>query len=292
MSRTFLVYAVTVAAATAHAETERAALIAIDLGPAVPPYVRTTVTQQTEAGLAAAGFQVTPARDSAKVLSGELVTCRQGPCTQTIGERLGVGALVFATISANGENLVVGMRLVDATTGALQAEVADICDLCGEAELGERIAVIASSLRARAVEARRRRSITTLGHVPLPAAAADVGHERGSLAPGIAIGIGGALAIGTGLYLLSIDGDGTCSPGDQPVYPAPDAVIRYPDPANREVFVCRDVYNTSVVGVTAMGIGAAAVIGGTMLVLRARRGRMVEVRPEAGGASVKVTMPW
>ncbi len=289
--RLLAILAVSVAAATAHADRERAAVVAIDLGPNVPPYVRTTATKQTEAGLAAAGFDVLGAGEAAKLVTAELVTCRQGPCTQTLGERLGVNLLVFTTISASDENLVVTMRLVQATTGTQEAEVTDVCDLCGEAELGERMAVIASSLRARAVEARRRRAITTVETTPGPAAPQRV-HERGSYAPAIAVGIGGALAVGAGIYLLALDGDGTCSPGDGPVYPAPGAVIRFPDPSNPDVYVCRDVYNTKLAGVMTLGVGAAALIGSTVLALRARSGRTIEVMPQAGGASVKVTMSW
>jgi hypothetical protein len=214
-----------------------------------------------------------------------------------------VRSLVTVTIDSKDENTVVTMRLHDGSTGQREAEVREVCDLCGQAELSDRLGIAASALRARAIEAREReakqpptRPATTgpATSARAPADAAGQGRaELRSLGPGILAGAAGAIAVGAGIYLLAIDGRGTCEPGDQPVYPDPGAVIRYPDPANQDVYVCRERYETQLPGIATVGAGVAAIAAGVALVVRARhRGRSVEIAPRAGGATVQVSWPW
>jgi hypothetical protein len=271
---------------------ERAVVAAIDLGPTVPKYVTAKATAQIAEGLAAAGYDVVPP----VALSDELASCRAGACIAKVGASLGVQAVVYADIAGQDDNTVITMRLFDASTAHQEAEVREVCELCGEAELTERLGVAASTLRARASEARARRIKLTVkepprdprpptGPPPEP-----VGH---SLVPGITIGLAGFGAIAGGLYLVAIDGRGTCSPGDTPEYPDPGAVIRYPDPNNHDIYVCRDVYRTKALGIVGLGVGALGVAAGAILVVRARSSSgSVEVAPAQGGAIMKVSLPW
>ncbi len=274
------------------AARERAAVIAVDLGPTIPAYLGARATGQIEAGLAAAGFDVVPAGQDASSI-GALASCRDSACMRQVGDALAVQAIVHATIAAEADNTIVTLRLFDAGTGQQDAEVREVCELCGEAELSERLSVAASALRARAVEARERRvQVKPIapppGGTPRPTPLAP----SRSIVPGIALGASGVVALAGGIYLIAIDGNGTCKSGDQPVFPDPDAVIRYSDPSNPDVFVCRRVYKTMLPGIASAGLGAAAIAIGAVLVVRARDRRALEVVPAPGGATVKVTVPW
>lgn len=274
-----------VAADPAPKPRERAAIVAIDLGPGTPPYLRETAAGQLAAGLAAAGYEVVPAAEIAARLTGELAGCRQGPCVRRVGQALGAPSLVFVTIDGKDENTIIAMRLHDDVTGERAAEVREVCDLCGQAELAERLSIAASALRARALETRER---TAKQSGP----AAPAGGRR-SLVPGILVGAAGAIAIAGGAYLVAIDGRGTCHRGDQPVYPTPGAVIRYPDPTDLDTFVCRYKYETRAPGIASAATGVVALAAGVALILRARVGaRAVEIVPRSGGAVVDVSWPW
>lgn len=279
-------------AAAEPAPRERAAIVAIDLGPGVPAYLAATARARIESGLAAAGYDVAA---GAPPLAAELAACREGACVRAIGKALAVPVVVYAAIELQDGNTVVAMRLFDGGTGERDAEVREVCDLCGEAELSERIGVAASALGARAIEPRERRAkaIAKPIEVPRPPPPPPPPPPSRSVIPGLAIGAVGVGLLGAGIYLIVLDGKGTCSPGDKPEFPDRGAVIRYPDPSNRDVYFCREVYTTRTMGIAGAGAGALALVVGAVLVVRARdRSRAVEVSPLPGGAAVKVSLPW
>jgi len=282
------------AAASPERPRERAAVAAIDLGPDTPAYLREMAASQIAAGLAAAGYEVVPAAEVEARLTGELASCREGACVRAVGEALGVRSLVFVAMEGKDDNTTIAMRLHDGSTGEREAEVADVCDLCGEAELSERLGIIASALRARSLEARERKAkLAAIAPTPAAAPPAPARAAPRSLVPGIAAGAAGAAAVAAGVYLIAIDGRGTCDRGDERVYPAPGAVIRYPDPSNHDVFVCRDVYRTQAVGFASAGLGVAALAAGVLLIVRAHEGgATVEVAPRPGGGAVRATWSW
>jgi hypothetical protein len=269
---------------------ERAAVAAVDIGENVLDYLATKAKPQIEAGLVAAGFEL----ETSARLPSDLAPCREGDCVRRIGDALGVQAVVFATLTRQDDNIIITLRLIDTRTVQQVAEVREICELCGAAELGERLGVAASTLRARAVEARDRREKLAIKLQPhaTDSSPGPSPSSRPSIVPGIAIGVTGVLLLGGGIALLAIDGRGACSPGDQPVYPDPDAVIRYPDPSSMDEYVCRDIYRTRTLGIGGVSSGLVALAAGTLLVIRARRYERVEVTPLSGGAAVKVSLPW
>ncbi|HSK01900.1 MAG TPA: hypothetical protein VK932_11690, partial [Kofleriaceae bacterium] len=120
------------AAAADPSPRERVAIVAIDLGPGTPGYLGPKAASHIEAGLTAAGYEVVVVGPR---LPGELATCRDGACVRRIGEVLGVRSLVLARIDGEGEDTLLTLRLHDARTGEREAEVHEVCDLCGEAEL-------------------------------------------------------------------------------------------------------------------------------------------------------------
>lgn len=281
---------------------ERAAVVAIDLGPSTPSYLRATATSQIEVGLRAAGYEVLPTSEVKARLRGELARCRGGACVRRVGEALGVRSAVFATIDGKDEDTIVAMSIHDARTGEREAEVREVCDLCGQTELAARLGVAASALRAYSLDARERKVKQAAKARAAPAAPAAPAsparaprararaREARSIVPGILVGAAGAIGVGAGLYLVALDGRGTCARGDQPVYPAPGAVIRYLDTGG---FECRDVYRTRTPGIASAAAGVAAIAAGVALVVRARdRERAVEITPRPGGAAIGVSWSW
>src|SRR6185436_12922728 len=127
---TAIVMLVAPAAAADPRPRDRVAVVALDLGPSTPPYLRATATSQIQAALAAAGNEVMPTIEVRARLSGELAGCRKGECVRRVGEALGARSLVFVTIDGKDENLLVAMRLHDGRTGEPEAEVREVCDLC------------------------------------------------------------------------------------------------------------------------------------------------------------------
>lgn len=158
MTRIVITAVLCALAATAHADGKpRAALVRVDLSPGVPDFVRAKATAKIDDGLTAAGYDVVPADK----LPAALATCSEGACVKDVGKALGAQALVFASITRKDDSTIIVMRLVDGERGGdALAEVHEVCDLCGQNELDDRIGVAASALRAKAESARNARVVT------------------------------------------------------------------------------------------------------------------------------------
>ena len=245
----------------------RAVLAALDLDASATPALRARAKEQIEQGLAATGYDVV----SAAPLSIALAGCRTSGCMRDIGSALGVNAILIAAVIPRGESSAIELHLFDGQTGVELARLNELCDLCGESELVEHLGIAASAVRARAA----------VPSEPRPS----------SIVPGIATGAAGAAMIGVSVYLLRINGRGACGAGDTPVYPDPNAVIRYPDPSNHDDFVCRDLYRTEAAGIVGLGLGAAAVALGTVLIVRARH-QSIQLVPSSTGASLAMAFAW
>jgi len=271
----------------------RAAIAAIDVGPGVPAYVRERAAQQIADGLRAAGYDVVPDAD-VRDKAPELASCREGSCLTELATRLDSRAVVIATFTEKDESTIAVMRLFDGASATPLAEVHDVCDLCGESELDERVAVAASALRQKAMEHRQRAVVVVAPPPPPPPVAVAVpASSTRSIVPGIAVGVAGLAVLGAAAYALHLDGKGTCSPGDGPVYPDAGATIRYPDPADHSSYVCSELYHTRTLGLALGGVGALGVALGAFLVVRAFGGEhAVTVTPTAGGASVGASFRW
>ncbi len=274
----FLVTALAALPAAAAPHRERAAVAAIDASSKIPAHQVAKAKLVIEQGLAAAGYTIV----ASAPLVGARAACRSGDCVRDVARDASVDAVVFAAIASKDESAIVDLALFDGATAQQIATVHEVCDLCGEAELDERLGVAASALRAQAVAvvARQARLDAALRAHPAP-----------SQVPGVALGAAGVAAIGVGAYLWSIDGSGTCHAGDGPVYPAAGAVIRYPDPTDTSVFVCRDRYKTRAAGIATLGAGAVAAAVGLTWVVRAHRYQpMLDVGPQ--GAQLGLAVAW
>nr|HEX4316863.1 hypothetical protein [Kofleriaceae bacterium] len=175
------------AAAPASADGKpRASVVRVDLGAGVPEFVRKSATAKMDDGLIAAGYDVV----AADKLTPQLAACNDGACLRDVAKALGAPALVFASITRKDDSTIIVMRLVDGERGGdALAEVHEVCDLCGQSELEDRIGVAASALRAKAEQARTHG--TTVASAPTMPAGAG-GHVRVAVVPGITVNLDAA----------------------------------------------------------------------------------------------------
>jgi len=168
----------------AHAEEPRdkAAVIAVDLAGGAPDFMRAKALIGVTGGLTAAGFDVVPNETVAAKLGGDLAACRQGPCLASAAKAVDASFLVVVSITRKDESTIIVIRGFDPKPGELIADIHEVCDLCGQSELGDRLDVAASALRVKAKAEVQRRA----EHVDLPRV---TGRLRVGIVPGIAVNV-------------------------------------------------------------------------------------------------------
>ncbi len=190
-----LVAAILLSSFVASAETtkERTAILTIELGTGVQEFVRAKAAAQVQQGLTAAGYNVVPPEQTAKQLTADLAACKSGPCLAQVAKALNVTSLVQVTITRKHDSQIIVMRMLDPGTGDAIADIHEICDLCGQDELEERIGVAASALRSKAVaELNKRAAAATPAIAPpiaTPAVQTPGGPLRVAIIPGIAVNL-------------------------------------------------------------------------------------------------------
>lgn len=157
-------------------------MIAVDLAGGAPDFMRAKAHTGVTGGLTAAGFDVVPQDQVSAKVTGDLAACRQGPCLATVGKAVGASLLVVVTITRKDESTIIVIRSFDPKTGEMLADIHEVCDLCGQSELGDRLDVAASALRAKAKAELQRRA----ERVDLPRVA---GRLRVGIVPGIAVNV-------------------------------------------------------------------------------------------------------
>jgi hypothetical protein len=177
--------------AAAQGSKERAAILSIELGKGVQEFVRAKATAQVQQGLGSAGYEVVPPEQTTKQLSGDLASCKSGPCLAKVGTALNASALVNVSITRKLDSQIIVMQLLEASSGEVVADIHEVCDLCGQDELEERLGVAASALRSKAAAHMAKRVSAT----PTPAVAPPVivaqtgGPLRIAVVPGIAVNL-------------------------------------------------------------------------------------------------------
>jgi hypothetical protein len=175
--------------AAAQGSKERAAILSIDLGKGVQEFVRAKAAAQVLQGLGAAGYEVIPPEQSSKQLTGDLASCKSGPCLGQVGKTLDASALVKVSITRKLDSQIIVMQLVEASSGEVVADIHEVCDLCGQDELEERLGVAASALRSKAVAHIAKRA-PAAAPVPPPVVVAQAGGPlRVAVVPGIAVNL-------------------------------------------------------------------------------------------------------
>ncbi len=187
--RLLLVVSLVSSIGTAAADTpSRAAILPIELGKGVQDFVRAKAAAQVQQGLVAAGYEVLAPEQTAQKLPAQLAGCKGGPCVAQVASALGVSALVHVAITRKHDSQIIVMRMLEPGSGDAIADIHEVCDLCGQDELEERLGVAASALRAKAVAVLQRRQQSVAP--PVAAAPPAVGGiARVAIVPGIAVNL-------------------------------------------------------------------------------------------------------
>jgi hypothetical protein len=180
--------ALTAGTASADVTKDRAAILSIDLGKGVQEFVRAKASAQVLQGLSAAGYEVVPPEQSSKQLTGDLATCKSGPCLAQVGKALGASALVSVSITRKLDSQIIVMQLLEASSGEVVADIHEVCDLCGQDELEERLGVAASALRSKAVAYIAKRG-SNAPAAPVFVAPPPGGTLKVAVVPGIAVNL-------------------------------------------------------------------------------------------------------
>ena len=154
-------------------------------------FVRAKSTAQVQQGLIAAGYDVVPPEETAKQLPANLAACKSGPCLAQVAKTLQASSLVHVSITRKHDSKIIVMRMLEPSTGEALADIHEVCDLCGQDELEERIGVAASALRSRAVVELNKRAAAATPAVAPPVRVAEVpaGPLRVAIVPGIAVNL-------------------------------------------------------------------------------------------------------
>lgn len=164
----------------------KAAIVAVDLAGGAPEFVRAKATAKVQDGLTAAGYEVLPREQVTAKLTGDLASCRSGACLAKVAKLLDVSSLVVVSVTRKDESTIIVIKLLDPQSGEAAAEVHEVCDLCGQDELEDRINVAASALRQKAEAARGGVKVAA---APVAAPAAAGGVVRVAVIPGIAVNL-------------------------------------------------------------------------------------------------------
>lgn len=295
------------------------------------PYLKTLLEQRLAKGLAATGLQVMDQARVKEELVPFGGRCPDAMCRRQVAGRLGCNYLVGGLIRGEARTYTIQLWLAKGTTGEASASISDTCKVCGQERIAENVELLASSLgkkiSAEKVELARLMLSSDppgatimldgdpVGVTPrtleLPAgkhsftllldgflsAVVDVDMVSGvtekrtiplvakEIQPSplrplgwVAVGVGVASLV-SGIALLAIDGQETdCVEPEE-------SVGATPRPCTRR-------YETSIGGYVLTGLGIAAAIGGSSLLvmdyLQKGTDRRTPPRASAGGLSIDI----
>lgn len=152
-----LTVAVPAARADAAPGAERLAVVRFEVTGNVPPALRRSLGDRLVEGLTAVSFEVLrPGPDAVSpVVDPDGEQCRDEACLRRVAAALKVSYLVGAKITERQKTFEITLELLSARTGAVVGTNNERCEICGLAEVGEKMSLAASTLRAR-VEALSR----------------------------------------------------------------------------------------------------------------------------------------
>lgn len=121
----------------------RVAVVGVTFAGTVPAAARDILARRLSDGLTTARFQL--------VGSGNdpAASCGAPGCWKDAAQRLGVDYLVRANVSERQKTYDLVLEIVDGRQGEVVGKSDARCDICGIEEVGERMSLAASSLRAR-----------------------------------------------------------------------------------------------------------------------------------------------
>jgi hypothetical protein len=149
---TLLVLGVAVSSAPVQAaNAERLAIVRFEVNGNVPPALRRALGDRLIEGLTAVSFEVLrpPPDSESPVFDREGEACRDEACYRRVAKGAKVSYLVAAQISERQKSFEITLELLSARSGSVVGTNRERCEICGVAEVGEKMSLAASTLRAR-----------------------------------------------------------------------------------------------------------------------------------------------
>jgi hypothetical protein len=214
-------------------------------------------------GLVAAGHEVLPDEQIAILVrrSPDLGACDTDTCFRRFGELVGADAVLRAAVEVLGSsNYQVRLEVYDVGDRGLLASVEDACTVCTVREANDALSRAAAEV-GRRFTARVRPPVVAPAPVAAPVVQAAppietprwTPHAKALLGGGITLLALGAGGVGAGAALIATDSETTSMHFN----------------AANEVVV--DTHHTTLVpGIVVTSVGAAVMIGGSILVWRAK----------------------
>jgi hypothetical protein len=145
------VLSVTAQAAPSERSAERLAIIRFDVEGNVPPALRQALSSKLVDGLSAVSFEVLKPSANAEspVVEGVNMRCQDEECFRRLATALNVQHLVSVKISEQQKTFEITLELLNARSGAVVGTNRERCEICGVAEVAEKMYLAASTLRAR-----------------------------------------------------------------------------------------------------------------------------------------------
>jgi TolB-like protein len=236
------------AAAVAHAGASRGrvAVVGVTFAGSVPQAAREILARRLSDGLTTARFQLVGNGDDAAA------GCADASCWKQAASRLGADYLVRGTVRERQKTYDLVLEIVDARQGEVVGKSDARCDICGIEEVGERMSLAASSLRARlealvtdpgvvVIRSRPEANVTIdgkpVGRTPLTTPLADGEHK------------------------LVLEADGYV-PYERSIRPVPNVEERF----DIELVHRSSGFPYATAGWTAIAVGVAAVAAGVWAV--------------------------
>jgi hypothetical protein len=126
---------------------ERLAIHRLEFSGRVPAPLRESLARRLTEGLTSVGFQVVPV--PAGSVASAAAACADSTCLRGLADRLGASYLVAARVEENAKTFDIALELLTGHTGAVVGVSRERCEICGAEEVGEKMGLAASALRAR-----------------------------------------------------------------------------------------------------------------------------------------------
>jgi hypothetical protein len=220
-----IVAAVALSGASARAERPRIAVMEM-AGGKITPDLRERMTHAVDEGLLASGADVVDGMPAAATGPGG-APCDGNGCVEAVAKATVSAYVLRGTLEIDGRTYELRLEMLDGKTGVLIESREDRCEICTEGEALEMAGVSASALKVQVFKKK-------------PPASADAASVSPALAPSVAppgtvrietsapmsgptatdsghrqlgwIGVAaGVVGVAAGIWLVSIDGNGTCS---------------------------------------------------------------------------------
>lgn len=159
----------------------RAAVLRLEFGERVPEVGRARLSSELLEALAANEFQpfAGPVVNNILKKDAALESCREDGCYRRAAGRLGVDFLVVGAVRAERRSFEVDLALVSGRSGRVLNSKTSKCELCGIAEVGEKLSKLVGALASGAAPDTPPTARVSIDSLPSGATVSIDGRPRG-----------------------------------------------------------------------------------------------------------------